>query len=295
MDSTNPADLLDQAGLNHDTLQELHLLACRAADSGGSVLLSHYGNLSEIRCKGRVGDLVTAADLAAEEVVIDLLSTETPEVGILAEESGSRGPQEGLQWVIDPLDGTTNFAHGYPLFATSVGLCWRGVPLLGAISVPFLHQRYHCCPGLGAFCNDKRIGVSRCESLEDALLVTGFAYDRHGRLDNNYAEFCWMTHRTRGVRRGGAAAVDLAFVAAGLLDGYWERGLAPWDLAAGVALVRQAGGLVSGYRGKPFDLNSGNVIAAGHPMHALLSDELSQVRPLDGSSYGAPEIGSMGS
>jgi myo-inositol-1(or 4)-monophosphatase len=295
MDTTNPAAVLDEAGLNREAIEELHRLARRAADAGGTVLQSHYGNLSDIRCKGRVGDLVTAADLEAEEVVIRLLRSETPQVGILAEESGSRGPQEGLQWVIDPLDGTTNFAHGYPLFATSVGLCWKGTPLLGAISIPYLHQTYHCCPGLGAFCNDKPIAVSRCESLEDSLLVTGFAYDRHNRLDNNYAEFCWLTHRTRGVRRGGAAAVDLAFVAAGLLDGYWERGLAPWDLAAGVALIRLAGGLVSGYRSEPFDLHSGNVIATGQSIHTLLTDELSKVRPLDGAGYGAPEIGSMGS
>jgi hypothetical protein len=154
----------------------------------------------------------------------------------LAEESGAAGEQDGLRWCVDPLDGTTNFAHGYPFFATSIGLTFRQTPVLGAIAVPFLGEVYWGAPGLGAFCNEQAINVSSCQQLEDSLLVTGFAYDRHTRLDNNYAEFCWFTHRTRGVRRGGAAAVDLAFVAAGRQDGYWERGLSPWDLAAGCRL-----------------------------------------------------------
>jgi myo-inositol-1(or 4)-monophosphatase len=137
--------------------------------------------------------------------------------------------------------------------------------------------------------------VSSCDRLEDALLVTGFAYDRHTRLDNNYAEFCWFTHRTHGVRRGGAAAVDLAFVAAGRQDGYWERGLSPWDLAAGVALVDLAGGTVTGYGNQPFDLTSGRVVAAGPGLHEALIDGLSQVKPLPGAAFGAPEVTAMGS
>ena len=131
--------------------------------------------------------------------------------------------------------------------------------------------------------------------LADSLLVTGFAYDRHSRLDNNYAEFCWFTHRTHGVRRGGAAAVDLAFVAAGLLDGYWERGLSPWDLAAGVALVQQAGGLVTNYDCSAFDLGSGRVLAANASLHPQISRELLAVKPLAGISFGAPELGHVGS
>lgn len=283
------------ADLSQADLAELVGIARSAAELGGRVLMEHYGNLSSIRDKGRLGDLVTSADTAAEEQVLEVLLSSTPEIGVLAEESGSRGEQHGLRWCVDPLDGTTNFAHGYPLFATSIGLNWNQQPILGAIAVPYLRELFWAAPGIGSFCNDKPIRVSGCQSLQDSLLVTGFAYDRHTRLDNNYAEFCWFTHRTRGVRRGGAAAVDLAFVACGRQDGYWERGLSPWDLAAGAALVEMAGGVVSGYRGEPFDLTSGRVLACGDALHSQLIDGLGQVKPLSGDSFGAPELTAMGS
>jgi myo-inositol-1(or 4)-monophosphatase len=191
---------------------------------------------------------------------------------------------------VDPLDGTTNYAHRYPFFGTSIGLTWRGQPLLGALAVPALQQLYWAAPGLGAWCNSSRIAVSDCSNLASALLVTGFAYDRHDRLDNNYAEFAWFTHRTRGVRRGGAAAVDLAFVADGRLDGYWERGLSPWDLAAGVALVEQAGGVVCAYDGGPARLAEGRLIACTPGLRQALLDGLGACRPLSGASFGAPEL-----
>jgi myo-inositol-1(or 4)-monophosphatase len=284
-----------EAGLATTELNRLVGIARAAAEQGGAELMRHYGRLASIESKGRVGDLVTNADLAAEKVVLDVLAASTPDIAVLAEESGATGEQDGLRWCVDPLDGTTNFAHGYPFFATSIGLTFRQKPVLGAIAVPFLGEVYWGAPGVGAFCNERAINVSSCKQLEDSLLVTGFAYDRHTRLDNNYAEFCWFTHRTRGVRRGGAAAVDLAFVAAGRQDGYWERGLSPWDLAAGVALVDIAGGCISGYGGDPFQLNSGRVVAAGPQLHPAILNVLAQVTPLDGSSFGAPEVTAMGS
>ena len=283
------------ADLSPSVLGELVEIARSAAELGGSVLMEHYGNLSSVRDKGRLGDLVTNADTAAEEQVLEALQSSTPDIGILAEESGARGQQNGLRWCVDPLDGTTNFAHGYPLFATSIGLTWNQQPILGAIAVPYLREIFWAAPGIGAFRNEKPIRVSSCQSLQDSLLVTGFAYDRHSRLDNNYAEFCWFTQRTHGVRRGGAAAVDLAFVACGRQDGYWERGLSPWDLAAGAALVELAGGIVSGYRGEPFDLSSGRVLACGDALHPQMIDILGQVKPLSGASFGAPELTAMGS
>jgi myo-inositol-1(or 4)-monophosphatase len=132
--------------------------------------------------------------------------------------------------------------------------------------------------------------VSSCGRVADALLATGFAYDRIERLDNNYAEFAWFTHRSHGVRRAGAAAVDLAYVAAGRFDGYWERGLSPWDLAAGVVLVEQAGGLVSGYDGSPLNLASGRVLACAPGLQAEMVADLARCSPLSGSSYGAAEL-----
>ena len=283
------------AGLTAKDQDHLVAVARLAAQAGGAELMRHFGRLASIENKGRAGDLVTNADLAAEKVVLNILAEKTPEIAVLAEESGAEGAQDGLRWCVDPLDGTTNFAHGYPFFATSIGLTYAQQPLLGAIEIPFLHESYWAAPNTGAFCNQRAIQVSSCEQLEDALLVTGFAYDRHTRLDNNYAEFCWMTHRTRGVRRGGAAAVDLAFVASGRQDGYWERGLAPWDLAAGVALVELAGGQISGYRDEAFDLSRGRVIAAGPALHPEMVRVLNQVEPLSGEAFGAPEITAVGS
>ncbi|MFU8884391.1 MAG: inositol monophosphatase family protein [Cyanobacteriota bacterium] len=283
---------LQQCGLGLGAVERLSDVARRAAEAGGVQLSAHFGRLEQVREKGRCGDLVTEADLAAEAAVLALLEGETPEIGILAEESGRRPAAGDLEWCVDPLDGTTNYAHGFPFFGTSVGLTWRGLPLLGALAVPALGELYWAAPGLGSWCNGRRLAVSRCSRLADALLVTGFAYDRHTRRDNNYAEFAWFTHRSHGVRRAGAAAVDLAFVASGKLDGYWERGLAPWDLAAGVVLVEQAGGRVTGYDGGDADLQQGRVVAAGAALHPQLLAGLAACQPLAGSSYGAPELDS---
>ena len=281
----------EASGLRTGELEQLADVARRAAEAGAAQLLHHFGRLESIREKGRAGDLVTEADVAAEQAVLAVLEHDTPDLGVLAEESGRRpGQGSALEWCVDPLDGTTNYAHRYPFFGTSIGLTWNGQPLLGALAVPALNQLYWAAPGLGAWCNGSRIQVSQCSSLASSLLVTGFAYDRHDRLDNNYAEFAWFTHRTRGVRRGGAAAVDLAFVADGRLDGYWERGLSPWDLAAGVALVEQAGGVVCAYDGSPARLADGRLIACSPGLRQALIDGLAACQPLSGASFGAPEL-----
>ena len=279
-----------ESGRSATELRELALVARKAAEAGAACLRFHFGRLEEVREKGRAGDLVTEADLAAEAAVLAVLTDETPHIGVLAEESGHGGLTGDLEWCVDPLDGTTNYAHGFPFFATSVGLTWRGIPLLGALAAPELDQLYWAAPGQGAWCNDAPLRVSSCNRIGDALLATGFAYDRTGRRDNNYAEFAFFTHRSHGVRRAGAAALDLAFTAAGRLDGYWERGLSPWDLAAGVVLVEQAGGVVSAYDGGPFEASSGRIVASGPGLHQALIDGLADVRPLAGSSYGAPEL-----
>ena len=275
------------AQLDDSSQRQLAGIARKAANLGAVVLMQHYGRLSSIKSKGRVGDLVTNADLEAEQVVLDFLREHTPSIAILAEESGPSGTPGSLCWCVDPLDGTTNFAHGYPFFATSVGLIWKGQPLLGSVAVPFLNETYWCSPHQGSFLNDTPIQVSDCSTLQDSLLVTGFAYDRHEVIDNNYAEFCWLTHRCRGVRRGGAAAVDLAFVATGRLDGYWERGLAPWDLAAGAALVACAGGAVGDYKDSSFDIEGGRILATSPGLHAPLKQELDKVSALHPNLYGA--------
>jgi myo-inositol-1(or 4)-monophosphatase len=199
----------------------------------------------------------------------------------LAEESGASGEQSAeYLWAIDPLDGTTNYAHQYPFYAVSIGLLIRGVPSVGVIFAPFHQELFRAAKGLGATRNRQPIRVSQTTTLAQSLLVTGFAYDRRETIDNNYAEFCHLTHHTQGVRRGGAASIDLAYVACGRLDGYWERGLSPWDLAAGVVIVEEAGGKVTAYDGSPFQINTGRILATNGQIHAALSHELLQVKPL---------------
>jgi myo-inositol-1(or 4)-monophosphatase len=277
-------------GLDERGIDQLLDLARRAAQAGARPLRELFRMEVRVEIKGRAGNLVTEADHAAEEAVLELLAAETPDYAVLAEESGRRSGSGDFEWCVDPLDGTTNFAHGFPFFGTSVGLTWRGQPLIGAFAMPAMEQVFWAAPGQGAWCNGERLQVSGCSRVADALLATGFAYDRIERRDNNYAEFAWFTHRSHGVRRAGAAAADLAYVAAGRLDGYWERGLSPWDLAAGVVLVEQAGGVVTAYDGGPMDLNRGRVVACAPGLHAELVADLACCNPLLGSSFGAPEL-----
>ncbi len=262
-------------------LQRFLDIATEAASAGGAVLRYYWGNLSDIRQKGRPGDLVTEADKAAEKEVLAVLRRHLPDHAILAEESGSSGTDASeLLWAVDPLDGTTNYTHQYPFCGCSVGLLIDGKPAVGAIFDPVHDHLFRAAKGLGATCNREPIGVSDTASLADSLLVTGFAYDRRETIDNNYAEFCHLTHLTQGVRRGGAASIDLAYVACGRLDGYWERGLSPWDLAAGVILVEEAGGLVTAYDQGPFEIKSGRILATNGKIHSELSAALANIEPL---------------
>jgi myo-inositol-1(or 4)-monophosphatase len=183
-------------------------------------------------------------------------------------------------WAIDPLDGTTNYAHQYPCFAVSIGLLIHGVPKVGVIYDPFRDELFRAAAGLGATRNRRPIQVSQTTELGKSLLVSGFAYDRRETADNNYAEFCHLTHLTQGVRRDGAAALDLAYVACGRVDGYWERGIAPWDVVAGIILVQEAGGNVTAYDGTPINIDSGRILATNGHIHKQLSQELMQVPPL---------------
>jgi len=256
-------------------------IASEAALAAGALVRDRWGKVESIREKGRVGDLVTEVDKAAEDLVLATLRRHLPEHGILAEESGALGQADSpYQWAIDPLDGTTNFAHGYPVACVSVGLAIAGEPQVGAIYDPFRQELFRAATGCGATCNRQPIRVSSVSNLAQSLLVTGFAYDRRETADNNYAEFCHLTHLTQGVRRGGSAALDLANVACGRLDGYWERGLKPWDAIAGIVLVREAGGRVTAYDGSPLEIGSGRILAANPQLHGALSQALLTTPPL---------------
>jgi myo-inositol-1(or 4)-monophosphatase len=270
------------SSLAPDELQRYLDIATEAALAGGGVLQAYWGKLEQIREKGRPGDLVTEADAAAEAAVLAVLNRHVADHRILAEESGYQGADDSSYlWAIDPLDGTTNYAHQYPFCATSVALLYRRVPVVGVIFDPFHQDLFRAAQGLGATRNRQPIQVSNTATLAQSLLVTGFAYDRRETPDNNYAEFCHLTHLTQGVRRGGAAAIDLAYLACGRLDGYWERGLSAWDLAAGVVLVQEAGGQVTAYDQGPFDLFSGRILATNGHLHAALSQTLLAIKPLE--------------
>jgi myo-inositol-1(or 4)-monophosphatase len=255
-------------------------IATEAALAGGAVLQQYWGKLNDIHGKGRWGDLVTEADIASEQAVLRVMQRHLPSHAILAEESGLQKSEADnpLLWAIDPLDGTTNYAHQYPFYAVSIGLLLEGIPQVGVVYLPFFNELFRAATGLGATLNRQPIQVSATEDLAQSLLVTGFAYDRRETPDNNYAEFCHLTHITQGVRRGGSAASDLAYVACGRLDGYWERGLSPWDLAAGTVLVREAGGEVTAYDRSPLQLETGRILATNGHLQAALSQELAIVQ-----------------
>lgn len=263
-------------------------VARRAAEAGADQLRQFDGRRFAVRSKGKdTCELITDADEAAEAAVLAVLRHETPPIPILAEESGRHGETGDLLWCVDPLDGTTNFAHGHPFFCTSVGLLREGKPWLGSIVIPRMNEVFWGGHGLGAFCNGVPIQVSNRTNLAQSVLGTGFAYDRRQLLDNNYAEVCRFAHRVGGLRRGGAAAVDLAYVACGRLDGYWERGLKAWDTAAGAAILQGAGGQVCAYDGNPLDIHSGRILAACRvELQQQMTAVLVATRPLPLDCYG---------
>ncbi|HEY6820476.1 MAG TPA: inositol monophosphatase family protein [Burkholderiales bacterium] len=238
-------------------------IAVRAARRAGSIInrASLDGSPLEVRSK-RVNDFVTKVDGAAEEAIIDVVRKAYPDHGFLAEESGRTQGETEYTWIIDPLDGTTNFIHGFPQYCVSIGVQHRGALAHGVIYDPVRNELFTASKGRGAFLNDRRIRVSKCLKLEGALVGTGFPFKELRRADLYLAQLKTMMEKTAGVRRAGAAALDLAYVACGRLDAFWELGLSPWDMAAGALLVQEAGGLVADPTGEQDFLASGDICAA---------------------------------
>jgi myo-inositol-1(or 4)-monophosphatase len=254
-------------------------VALEAAHKGSEALLKYWGKLQNVREKTFAWDLVTEADKESETIIIEVILSHFPSHQILAEESGMGMQQESeYLWIIDPLDGTTNYTHQYPMVSVSIGLMHKQEIIVGVVFNPIFKELFHAVKGSGAQLNGHPIQVSKTDKLSQSLLATGFAYNRLTTPDNNYTEFCRLTNISQGVRRLGSAALDLAYVAAGRLDGYWERGLQPWDLAAGVLLVEEAGGKVSGYEDTPFDLFTGRILATNGMIHQELSKNLIKAR-----------------
>lgn len=242
-------------------------LAVATAEAAGEVLLSGWGKRPATRVKSAAIDLVTEYDKRAEQVVIEGLMRDFPEHAIVGEEGSRVGSEESkFTWYVDPLDGTMNFAHGVPFFAVSLGLIVNDEPLVGVVHAPALGWTFAALVGHGATRNGVTIEVSRTASLPEGLFATGFPYVP-GEPNANFAEFAAFIHNTHGVRRLGSAALDLAFVAAGWLEGYWERNIQPWDLAGGAALVVAAGGRVTDIDGGRFDACTGRVLATNGVLH----------------------------
>ena len=235
--------------------------AIKAARAAGKVISQGSQNLDRLTVASkRENDFVSEIDLKAEKAIITILLDAYPSHAILAEESGAAGESE-YQWVIDPLDGTTNFLHGFPQYAVSIALLHKGQLSQAVIYDPVRNDLYTASRGRGAFLNDRRIRVGKRDKLQDALIGTGFPYRDFTHLDAYTAMFRDLVRKTSGLRRPGSAALDLAWLAAGRTDGFFEIGLSPWDIAAGCLLVIEAGGLVSDFAGEENYLDSGNVVA----------------------------------
>ena len=253
-----------------------------AATDAGRIALSGLGRAREITRKASTSDLVTEFDLAVERQIVSRIRATFPDDRIVGEEGTADLASAELRgWYVDPIDGTTNFAHGLPFFCTSIGYFDEDGPLVAVIEAPALGWRFSAARGEGAYLRERdgerrRLAVSAQPRLDASLLATGFPYDLRTHPDDNVRQFAVMQREAQAVRRVGAAALDLAMVAAGWLDGYWERKLKPWDIAAGILLVEEAGGRVTGVRGDPYDLLSGELVATNGRIHDALVDALAR-------------------
>ncbi len=250
--------------------------AVRAAETAGTVLLDYARSGFRIDYKAAI-NLVTDADRQAEDCIVRTILSAHPSHRILAEERGQDGPTDSpYQWIIDPLDGTTNFAHGFPFYAVSIGLEYRGECIVGVVLDPVRRELFTGIVGEGAYLNGKRLCVSPIDELGRSLLVTGFAYNIRETADNNLDHFSRISLRAQAIRRTGSAALDLCYVASGRFDGYWEVKLSPWDMAAGIVMVREAGGVVSGFGQDRFSLYGHELVATNGRIHRQLLDAIHQ-------------------
>jgi myo-inositol-1(or 4)-monophosphatase len=255
-------------------------IAVRAARRAGNLIANSVDQIDRLTITEKsTNDFVTEVDRQAEQAIIDVIHDAYPDHSILAEENGvipgKRGGTE-FRWIIDPLDGTTNFLHGFPQFAVSIGVQQNGRLEHAVIYDPMRQELFTASRGGGAQLNDRRLRVTQRRGLEGALLGTGFPFKQQVHLDAYLATFRALFSMTAGIRRPGSAALDLAYVAAGRLDGFWEIGLNPWDMAAGVLLIQEAGGLVSDFSGGNDYLDSGNLVAASPKVFKAM---LQAIRP----------------
>ena len=258
-----------------DELQGFAAFAEEAARAAGAILRDRFGRPHDVEFKGAV-DMVTEADRAAEALIARMIRGRYPDHDLLGEE-GARGvgASSPFRWVVDPLDGTTNFAHNLPHFAVSIGLELRGEPVVGAVYDPLRDELFLGIDGHGATLNGAPLRVSATDDLLRSLLVTGFSYDlaRRARQAELWRLFIF---RVQAIRQTGSAALNLCYVAAGRLDGYWERGIAPWDVSAGAVILREAGGAVTDFAGGPFRSDDRVVLASNGPLHDAMMELIAE-------------------
>lgn len=250
-------------------------IATAAARDAGNIILRNIDKLDRIQIEVKAqNDFVTQVDRKAEEVIIAALHKAYPDHGILGEESGTQNEDSDYKWIIDPLDGTTNFLHGFPQYAVSIGLQLKGRMEVAVVFDPLKNELFSAARGDGAQLNGRRIRVTEHKGIQGSLLGTGFPFKQPQHLDAYLETFKAVHPKAAGIRRAGSAALDLAYVAAGRLDGFWEIGLNSWDMAAGVLLVREAGGIVTDFSGEGNYLETGNVVAAASKVFPVLYETI---------------------
>jgi len=265
--------------LSTNDIDDFTQTAIQAARLGGSILQDYAQKGFTIQSKGESINLVTEADLESEKAIIRSIQKTFPEHQILSEEQGLQDIlQHPIKWIIDPLDGTVNFAHGFPMYNVSIGVEYQGTCVIGVIYDPTRDELFLGQQGRGATLNGTPIHVSATPRLAEALLVTGFAYDIHTATDNNLQEFCAFTIRAGGMRRTGTAAIDLCYIASGRLDGFWELQLNPWDTAAGKVIVEEAGGKITDYAGDSYSIYGKTILATNTLIHSEMLGVLKEVR-----------------
>ena len=253
-------------------------VAIDVARAAGDLLRRELDGPRRIEYKGAPTNLVTEMDARAEALIVDALLAAFPDDAILAEERGAQRGRSGRRWLIDPLDGTTNYAHGLPAYGVSIALETNGRVVLGVVYDPSHDELYVAERGRGAFCNERRLSVSTTTSLDESLLTTGSPYDIRVNPDNNLKEYAVFATRSRAVRRLGSAVIDLAWLACGRYDGFWALRLGPWDVAAGGLLVEEAGGRLTSITGGPLDLETPTLVASNGHIHAAMLAVLKEVR-----------------
>lgn len=256
---------------------DLLRLAEELARGAGDILRRNYGRKQSIHYKGEI-NLVTDVDRQSEAYIIGRIRTEFPDHGILSEESSEILTSSPYRWIVDPLDGTTNYAHGYPCFCVSIAVEKDGVLQAGAVFDPLLGELFTAVPGGGAFLNGHVISVSTTEKLRQSLLSTGFAYDVNTSTDTNLDNFREFVFTGQAIRRDGSAALDLCYLACGRFDGFWELALKPWDTAAGLLILAEAGGVATRLDGSPYDFIQPDILASNGLIHDQMLTVLKKTR-----------------